>query len=53
MIAFHDSTLKGPARAIEIVKEVEFEATGGTRIVKEYVNERVDGYGIHVLEYKG
>jgi cephalosporin hydroxylase len=52
MIAFHDSTLPGPARAIEIVKEVE-SAGDRHRIIREYVNERVDGYGIQVLEWKG
>lgn len=52
LIAFHDSTLDGPKRGIEIAKEVE--ATNfGDRIVREYVNERIDGYGIHVLEWKG
>lgn len=54
LIAFHDSTLIGPKRAIEIIKEVEEMASpGGGRLVKEYINEREDGYGIHILEWKG
>lgn len=54
MIAFHDSELPGPKRAIELIKEVEEMASpGGNTFVREYVNERVDGYGIHVLERKG
>lgn len=52
MIAFHDSTLPGVARAIELIKEVEF-AEVGDRFIREYVNEQVDGYGVHVLEWKG
>lgn len=54
LVAFHDSTLPGPKRAIEIIKEVEeMAAPGAGRFVREYENERVDGYGIHVLEMKG
>lgn len=54
MVAFHDSTLPGPKRAIEIIKEVEEMASPGAgRLVREYVNERVDGYGVQVLEWKG
>ena len=52
MIAFHDSSLPGVARAIEIIKEVE-EAESPGRIAKEYINERIDGFGITVLEWKG
>lgn len=52
LVAFHDSTLRGPKRAIEIVKEIE-EADFSDRIIREYVNERIDGFGVHVLEWKG
>lgn len=51
-VAFHDSTLPGPARAIEIVKEVEALAAPG-RLVADHHNERVDGYGIQILEWRG
>lgn len=52
MIAFHDSTLSGVSRAIEVYEEVEATASPG-RIVRKYVNEREDGFGICILEWKG
>lgn len=51
-IAFHDLCIPGVARAIEIVKEVEL-VTCGDRIIREWQNERVDGYGVSILEWKG
>jgi cephalosporin hydroxylase len=52
MVAFHDSTLSGVSKAIDIIKEVEF-AEVGDRICKEYVNEREDGFGIKIIQWKG
>lgn len=52
LIAFHDSTLPGVARSIELAKEIEL-STCGERIVREWQNERVDGFGVAVLEWKG
>lgn len=53
MVAFHDSTLPGVVRAIEVAKEVEeMTCPGAGRICREYKNERVDGYGIQILEWK-
>ena len=51
MIAFHDSSLSQVARAIEIVKEVEGWG-GRDRIWREWVNEHIDGFGVHILELK-
>lgn len=51
-VAFHDSDLAGPKRAIEMIKEVEAN-NFGDRLIREYVNEHIDGFGIHVLEWKG
>ena len=51
-IAFHDSTLPGVLRSIELVKEIEL-ATCGERIIREWQNERVEGFGVTVLEWKG
>jgi len=51
-VAFHDSELAGPKRAIEMVKEVEAN-NYGDRLIREYKNEHIDGFGIHVLEWKG
>jgi hypothetical protein len=49
-IAFHDASLPAVARAIDIVKEVEAPFDG--RLAKEYINERVDGFGIHIFRWK-
>lgn len=51
-VAFHDSTLPGVLRSIELVKEIEL-ATCGDRIIREWQNERVEGFGVTVLEWKG
>lgn len=51
-IAFHDLVIPGVQRAIDIAKEVEL-VTCGERIAREWQNERVDGFGISVLEWKG
>lgn len=52
IIAFHDSTLPQVARAIELAKEVEV-STCGERIIREWHNERVEGFGLAALEWKG
>ena len=52
MVAFHDSTLPGVVRAIELIKEIEL-AECGERFVREPVNEREDGYRIKILEGRG
>ena len=51
LIAFHDSELPSVARALEIIKEME-EAHSPGRIVRQYENESIDGFGITVLEWK-
>lgn len=52
MVAFHDSTLPGVKRAIEVCVEVEDKASPG-RIVRQWQNEREDGFGVAILEWKG
>ena len=52
LVAFHDSTLPGVARSIELIKEIEL-ATCGERLIREWQNARVDGFGVAVLEWKG
>ena len=51
-VAFHDSSLPGVMRAIEIIKETE-ASTCGNRLVREWKNEREDGFGVAVLEWLG
>lgn len=50
-IACHDFCIPAVARGIEIIKELESNFEG--RIEKEYQNERVDGFGISILQWKG
>lgn len=52
IVAFHDSTLSGVKRAIEIIKEVE-ASEFGDRFQYEYINEHIDGFGVCCLELKG
>lgn len=52
MIAFHDSTLPQVMRSIELVKEIELISCG-ERIMREWQNARVEGFGVCVLEWKG
>ena len=52
LIAFHDSTLLAVSRSIEIILEIEDKCRPG-RIDKIHKNEREDGFGICVLEWKG
>ena len=49
-VAFHDACLPAVARAIDIAKEVELHFDG--RIAQEFVNERIDGFGVHVFRWK-
>lgn len=49
-VAFHDSNLPAVARAVQLVKEVE--AIYGDRLLKEYVLDRQDGFGVHVYQWK-
>lgn len=51
IIAFHDSTLPAVARAIELAIEVESDFDG--RLAKQYRNERIEGFGLEALEWKG
>lgn len=51
VIAFHDSELPAVARAIELAIEVEQDFDG--RLAKQYRNERIEGFGIEMLEWKG
>lgn len=51
-IAFHDSTLPGVRRSIDLVQEIE-DSTCGDRIAQEINNEQVDGFGLTVLKWKG
>ena len=51
IIAFHDADLPAVHRAIEMAIEVESDFGG--RIQKHYINERHDGFGIEMLEWKG
>lgn len=51
-VAFHDYVIPGVKRAIEVVKEVE-ALTCGDRIIREIQNERLDGFEIDILEWKG
>ncbi len=51
LIAFHDSTLPAVARAIEMVKECEWnEDKGRGGFKRQWILERQDGFGIQVLE---
>jgi hypothetical protein len=52
IIAFHDSTLPAVARAIDLALEVE-EISHEGRVRWVHKNERIDGYGIAVLEWVG
>ena len=51
IIAFHDSELPAVARAIDLAIEVESDFNG--RILKRYKNERIEGFGLEALEWKG
>lgn len=48
---FHDSELPAVARAIELCIEVEETFDG--RIAKQYRNQRIEGFGLEALEWKG
>lgn len=50
-VAFHDATLPGVARAIELVQEIERTFTG--RLAEHHVNAQVDGYGLEVFRWQG
>ncbi len=52
IIAFHDSELPAVKRAIDIC--IEVEGVGGReRLVRRYDNERIDGFGVTLLEWGG